>query len=152
MTSPATYDSNCPFCEIVHREDPDAREIYRDASVVAFFPTEPAILGHTLVIPRAHILDIWQLNEQVAAEVAIAATRIANAIRASLHPHGLSVIQSNGAAASQSVEHLHVHLVPRWDGDRIGRIWPPESNFSEEQKDDAWERLRDACRAISLGS
>lgn len=138
----------CPFCEIVDRDDPDAREVYRDEHTVAFFPTEPAVLGHTMVIPRAHVPDIWHLDEATAQHLSVTTLRVAAAIRDSLHPDGLNIIQSNGHAASQSVFHLHVHLVPRVEGDRIGRIWPPESDYSEEQKNDAWEALREACRAI----
>ena len=101
-----------------------------------------------MVIPRKHVKDIWQLDEVTAERLSITTLRIAAAIRQSLHPDGLNVIQSNGAAASQSVMHLHVHLVPRKTDDRIGRIWPPESDFSEAQKDSAWETLRESCRAI----
>lgn len=142
-------DSSCPFCEIVAREDPDAREVYRDEHTVAFFPTEPAVLGHTMVIPRAHAADIWELGEGQSRHLSSTCLKIARAIRDSLHPDGLNVIQSNGAAASQSVGHVHVHLVPRMTGDRIGQIWPPESHFSEAQKDGAWEALRDACRSMA---
>lgn len=145
----ASGEQDCPFCEIVNRDDPDAREVYRDESTVAFFPTEPAVLGHTMVIPRKHVKDIWQLDEVTAQWLSITTLRIAAAIRQSLYPDGLNVIQSNGAAASQSVMHLHVHLVPRKTDDRIGRIWPPESDFSEAQKDSAWETLRESCRTIS---
>lgn len=141
-------EQGCPFCEIVNSEDPDAREVYRDEFTVAFFPTEPAVLGHTMVIPRKHVPDIWQLDETTAERLSVTTLRIARAIHQSLHPDGLNVIQSNGAAASQSVMHLHVHLVPRRTDDRIGRIWPPESDFSEAQKDKAWETLRESCRAI----
>ncbi|PPF34413.1 HIT family protein [Rathayibacter sp. AY1A3] len=146
--STAGGEEGCPFCEIVAREDPDAREVYRDEHTVAFFPTEPAVLGHTMVIPRTHVSDIWQLTEDQAGHLSVAVVRIASAIRDSLHPDGLNLIQSNGEAASQSVMHVHVHLVPRTVGDRIGRIWPPESDYSEAQKDDAWETLREACRVI----
>lgn len=138
----------CPFCEIVDRDDPDAREVYRDEHTVAFFPTEPAVLGHTMIIPRHHVPDIWSLTDEQAEQLGVTTLRIATAIRNSLQPDGLNVIQSNGHAASQSVMHVHVHLVPRTEGDRIGRIWPPESDYSEAQKDDAWEVLKAACRAI----
>lgn len=144
-----TSDPDCPFCEIVARDDPDAREIYRDQNVVAFFPTNPATLGHTLVIPRQHIADIWSLDQATAEQLADVTTQLAAAIRRAIDPQGLNIIQSNGKAASQTVFHLHVHLVPRWEGDPIGHIWPPETNYTEEQKDDAWERLRAECRAAS---
>ncbi|MBF4616384.1 HIT family protein [Curtobacterium sp. VKM Ac-1376] len=141
-------EESCPFCEIVDRDDPDAREVYRDEHTVAFFPTEPAALGHTMVIPRLHVPDIWKLDEVTAQQLSVTTLRIAKAIEKSLHPDGLNIIQSNGEAASQSVMHVHIHLVPRDANDRIGRIWPPESNYSETQKDDAWKALRDACRTI----
>lgn len=145
-------EEDCPFCEIVQGHDPDAREVYRDDHTVAFFPTEPSVLGHTMVIPRAHVPDIWHLTDDQAAQLSLTTLRIATAIRESLNPDGLNVIQSNGQAASQSVMHVHVHLVPRREGDRIGRIWPPESNYSEAQKDDAWEALRAQCRAIDIAT
>lgn len=72
--------------------------------------------------------------------------RLAEVMRAALKPEGLNVIQSNGEVATQTVAHLHVHLVPRWEGDGIGRIWPPETDYSEREKDVAWEKLREACK------
>ena len=64
-----------------------------------------------------------------------------------MRPDGLNVIQSNGAAATQTVMHLHIHVVPRWEDDEVGRIWPPETNYSEGEKDDAWEALRGEFRS-----
>ena len=141
-----TDEPDCPFCEIVRREDRDAREIYRDDLTVAFFPTEPATLGHTLVIPREHIRDIWSLGADLAAAIGATTLRVAGAVRDALSPDGLNVIQSNGEAATQTVPHLHVHVVPRWADDKVGRIWPPETDYTEHEKDDAWARLREAIR------
>ncbi|MCQ6271016.1 HIT domain-containing protein [Pseudarthrobacter sp. R1] len=138
--------ADCPFCQIIHLDDPDVREVYRDDQVVAFFPLEPATLGHTLVVPRQHVPDIWSLDEETASRLARVTVRLANVMRRSLQPEGLNVIQSNGKVATQTVLHLHVHLVPRWTGDAVGRIWPPETNYSDNQKDAAWEKLRAACR------
>lgn len=139
---------DCPFCEIVQRDDPDAREVYRDEHVVAFFPTEPAVLGHTMVVPREHVPDVWALSEETVSHLAWASVRLAGAIREAVEPEGLNIIQSNGAAATQTVFHLHVHLVPRWGGDAMGPIWPEKVEFDETAKDDALERLRDVCRSI----
>ena len=138
----------CPFCEIVQREDPDAREVYRDEHVVAFFPLDPATLGHTLVVPRHHISDIWSLDDELARHLGVATTRLSQVVKHVLRPEGLNVIQSNGRAATQTVFHLHVHIVPRWSNDSVGRIWPPITNYTEEQKDAAWEKLRIACRQV----
>ncbi len=139
---------DCPFCEIVQRDNPDAREVYRDEHVVAFFPTDPAVLGHTMVVPREHVPDIWSLSEGTASHLARATVRLAGAVREAVEPEGLNIIQSNGEAATQTVFHLHVHLVPRWDGDAMGPIWPEETDYTEAQKDDALERVRTACRSM----
>jgi histidine triad (HIT) family protein len=144
-----TSEADCPFCEIVRREEPDTREIFRDHEVIAFFPLEPATLGHTLVIPRQHVPDIWHVTEEAAAHLARATVRIANVMRSALNPEGLNVIQSNGEVATQTVFHFHVHIVPRWTGDAVGRIWPPETHYSASEKDTAWERLRAAWREES---
>lgn len=115
----------------------------RREGVVAFFPTEPATLGHTLVVPESHVADIWQIDAVSVSKLGSATVELAHAIRRAIRPDGLNIIQSNGAAATQTVMHLHVHLVPRWDDDDVGPIWPPETDYSEASKDAAWQRLRE---------
>ena len=114
--------------------------------MVAFFPTEPATLGHLLLIPRRHVLDLWHLRHEEASQLSRAALYLASAIRHAFSPEGLNVIQSNGQAATQSVLHLHIHIVPRWTGDAMGPIWPDETNYSDQQKDVALRRIRDVMR------
>lgn len=142
-------DPDCPFCEIVARQEDDAREVFRTDHVVAFFPHEPATLGHTLLIPRAHVRDIWGLDPGLAAELGRQTVVLAGAVKRAMRPAGLNVIQSNGAAATQTVMHLHIHVVPRWEDDVVGRIWPPETHYSEGEKDGAWEALRREFRGAS---
>jgi histidine triad (HIT) family protein len=145
-TTPA--DPDCDFCEIVSCKE-GAREVLRTDTVIAFFPLEPAILGHTLLIPRVHVRDIWHLDRELAEELARWTLDLAEAVRRVMKPEGLNVIQSNGAAATQTVMHLHIHVVPRWKGDNIGRMWPPATHWSEDQKDSAWEALRQEFRRRS---
>jgi histidine triad (HIT) family protein len=145
-----TNNAACPFCHIVDKVGSDAREVYRDDHVVAFFPLKPATLGHTLVVPRSHVTDIWALDPDTAAYLARVVVAVAGAVRRSIQPHGLNVIQSNGQAAMQTVMHLHVHLVPRWEGDPIGHIWPPEASYTEEQENEAWAALRTECRSMDV--
>lgn len=141
-------EADCPFCEIIKREARNTREVYRDNTVVAFFPLEPATLGHTLVVPRRHIPDIWSLDEETAARLARVTLRLSRAVKRATSPEGLNLIQSNGAVATQTVFHLHIHIVPRWSRDNLGRIWPPETGYSERQKDEVWERLRYECGRV----
>lgn len=139
----------CPFCAIVHHADVNVREVYRDENVVAFFPTEPATLGHILVVPKKHVSDVWTLDENTAAFLGRAVVRLSRSVQSALRPEGLNIIQSNGEAATQTVPHLHVHLVPRWTGDQMGRIWPPETHYTEIAKDQVWEKLSEECRKAS---
>jgi histidine triad (HIT) family protein len=141
-------DPDCEFCRIVSCKE-DAREVLRADTVIAFFPLKPAILGHTLLVPRVHVQDIWHLDCELAEELARWTLDLAEAVRRALKPDGLSVIQSNGAAATQTVMHLHIHIVPRWEGDNIGRIWPPATHWSEDQKNSAWEALRQEFRSVA---
>lgn len=98
--------------------------IAHSASWVAFFPPEPATLGHTLVVPTSHVEDIWALNASEAAVLATGVLTVAHLIRKVLEPEGLNIVQSNGRVATQTVDHLHIHVVPRRTGDAMGTIWP----------------------------
>ncbi|MGD1204826.1 HIT family protein [Mycobacterium seoulense] len=146
-----TFQEGCDFCEIVATEEP-ARIITRGEKFVVFFPLEPATLGHTLVVPTDHIPDIWALDDATATMLTEATLRVARAVKTALSPEGLNIIQSNGAAATQTVQHLHVHVVPRWAGDSMGQIWPDEvtslkSTIGEEcRESDALRAIRDAMK------
>lgn len=132
----------CPFCLIVEDRAPQSRVVYRDEKVVAFFPLSPATTGHTLVVPRRHVSDIGELNRQELHDLAEAVHRVAAALRSGLRPEGLNVIQSNGAAATQTVQHLHIHVVPRWTGDRMVIRWPDSAKHDDTAQDRALKRIR----------
>jgi diadenosine tetraphosphate (Ap4A) HIT family hydrolase len=121
----------CVFCRIVQRKE-EAQIIYENESTLAFFPDTPAIPGHTLVIPKEHIPDIWSLKLDVTPMLTKTVLKISHALKAALRPEGLNIINSSGAAASQTIFHLHVHLVPRWENDRMGNIWPPKEPVAQE--------------------
>jgi histidine triad (HIT) family protein len=137
----------CPFCAIAEGRDPDARVVVSGAEWVAFFPPQPATRGHTLIISRAHVADFWSAEEPTVAVVAVAARKVGLAIRRALQPDGINLITSAGMAAEQTVFHLHLHVVPRWENDRFGAIWPPKGLVPPREVDDALERIRLACNA-----
>lgn len=120
MVNPAA----CPFCAIITGGDASARLVYRSQEVTAFFPLEPATRGHTLVVPNRHVADLTDLTATEGRDLGEALLKTARAIRSALAPDGLNVIQSTGAAATQTVPHVHFHLVPRWPGDRMTLHWP----------------------------
>lgn len=145
------FQAGCDFCEIVAKEEP-ARIVWRSPEIIAFFPLDPATLGHTLVIPADHIPEIWGLDEVTATRLAHVTLGVARAVKTAVAPHGMNLIQSNGAAATQTVSHLHVHVVPRWRGDAMGPIWPSESGdverraYEESREGEALQAIRDALK------
>jgi histidine triad (HIT) family protein len=104
--------ASCIFCRIVGRQAP-AEVVVEDERVLAFLDIHPAGDGHTLVIPKAHANDIWDLDEHDGDAVWRVSRRLAAAIRSAFDPPGLYVRQANGRAAGQEVMHFHLHLIPR---------------------------------------
>ena len=136
----------CPFCRIVRGEEASARIICRRDTWIAFFPLNPATRGHTLVLPTEHVVHYWQLDEGLAADLAVGALRIGKALGKVVEPEGTNLITSAGAAAEQTVPHVHLHVMPRWADDRVGPIWPPD----EETESAVLDGLADELRAISM--
>ena len=122
---------DCIFCAIIAGEIPAAK-VYEDAHVFAFMDIAPANPGHTLVIPKQHYRNIFDMPAEVGSKIMQAAILIANAIRAALNPDGLNLFQSNEAAGFQTVFHFHLHLIPRWEDDPLRLPWRPSEGDMEE--------------------
>lgn len=142
-SSPA---EGCDFCRIASGADESVEIVCDGHEWVAFFPLEPATPGHTLVIPRLHVTDLWAAEPQLASELMKAVVRVGHAISGALSPEGMNLITSAGTAAEQTIFHLHLHLVPRWRRDEFGRIWPTGSRFTDASIDRVAERIREACQ------
>ncbi|MCH9642089.1 MAG: HIT family protein [Actinomycetia bacterium] len=109
----------CVFCAIVADKAPAIR-IYEDDDYLAFLDIRPFTRGHTLVIPKRHTVDLTDTPPEIAAGMTIIGQRIARAARASgLHADGNNIAINDGKAAFQSVFHIHLHVVPRRDGDKL---------------------------------
>ena len=121
---------DCIFCAIVAGETP-AIKVYEDAHVLAFMDIAPANPGHTLVIPKQHYRNIFDMPAEIGGKIMETAVLIANAIRTALAPDGLNLFQSNEAAAFQTVFHFHLHLIPRWEGDPLRLPWRPSEGDME---------------------
>lgn len=144
--SDGTWNDGCAFCAIVAGDEP-AEIVCEGADWLAMFPISPATRGHTMVVPRVHVADLWQTDPALAQELMAACISVGEAIRTLLAPDGMNLISSAGEAAEQSVFHLHLHVVPRWDGDRIGRIWPTSTDETPEWTSEVADALREACRS-----
>ncbi|GAB3077558.1 hypothetical protein GCM10027053_47530 [Intrasporangium mesophilum] len=147
-----TPENPCPFCAIIRGQDPNARVVYTDERVAVFFPLNPATRGHTLVVPRRHVSEITDLRPDEGRDIADAIGHVARAMYQALAPEGLNIIQSNGHAATQTILHLHVHLVPRWEGDRMGLTWPDGPADDDASQDDTLNAIRQAVETMGIGS
>lgn len=119
---PSPSDSGCIFCRIVAGQAP-ASMVYADDRAVAFMDIRPAVPGHVLVIPRAHVADLAGLDPDDAAHLMRVAQRVTAAVRGSgIRCEGVNLFLADGEAAGQEVSHVHLHLIPRYlgDGMRIG--------------------------------
>lgn len=112
------------FEKIIDREIP-ANIVYEDDYVIAFMDAFPIVKGHTLVVPKQPIENIFDLDEETGAKVMSVITKVSTAVRDAFEPAGLNVVQNNGAYASQSVFHLHFHIIPRYkeEHDGFGYKW-----------------------------
>jgi histidine triad (HIT) family protein len=106
----------CIFCRIAKGELP-CFKVLEDQRVLAFMDINPISEGHTLVIPRAHAENIWEISPEDLAAVQMAAQRLASALREVLRPAGIAFLQLNGRAVNQVVMHYHQHLIPRREND-----------------------------------
>ena len=121
MSLDGTYEDGNIFAKILRGEMPAAR-VFEDDHVLAFMDVFPQGRGHTLVIPKhSAARNLLDEEPQVLADVIQGVQRVARAVRAALNPDGLTVTQFNGAPAGQTVYHLHVHIIPRWEGVPLGR-------------------------------
>jgi histidine triad (HIT) family protein len=127
------FQPDCAFCKIARGEDESAEIVHEESDWLAFFPLNPATPGHTLVIPRAHIVDLWQLQDPLDAELMAAVIRVGRVIESVLRPDGMNLITSAGKTAEQTVFHLHLHVVPRWEQDGFGEIWPAETKYENAE-------------------
>jgi histidine triad (HIT) family protein len=115
---------SCLFCRLIAGEIPSTR-IYEDATTLAFMDINPGTLGHALVIPKIHAVDIHDVPPDALADMTRTAQRVAQAAKRALGCAGVNLVQSSGAAAFQSVFHIHVHVIPRYEGDAVRLPWTP---------------------------
>jgi histidine triad (HIT) family protein len=136
---------DCIFCRIAAGTAP-ASIVAETPAALAFMDIDQPTPGHVLIIPRAHVQDIYGLEDGLAAEVFRLTVRVAKAVKLALAPDGLNLIQANERAGQQEVFHFHVHVVARYlgDRDRIRLGWRPDLSARAEL-----DRLAAEIRAVS---
>ena len=143
--APELRDPNCAFCQIVAGERP-AHVVLESEHAYAFLDARPVFPGHCLLVPRDHYETLGDLPRPLVTEVFLDAQRLAVAVEAAMEADGTFVAMNN--RVSQSVPHLHVHVVPRRRKDGLrGFFWPRQRYESDEEMAKVASRIRAALRA-----
>jgi histidine triad (HIT) family protein len=109
----AGQGGGCLFCKIIAGEIP-SKQIYQDENIFAFLDINPRNPGHALVIPKKHYVTLLDMPAKEVGKLFEGVQMVANAVQKGTNAEGLSIAQSNGKAAGQVVNHLHVHIIPRF--------------------------------------
>jgi len=115
-------DASCVFCRVVAGTIP-SHKLCEDARTFAFLDINPANRGHALVIPKAHAPNLVASDDADLAAVMATVRRVAAAIEKVVKPAGFNLLQANGPGAAQSVQHFHMHIVPRTMDDGLTMNW-----------------------------
>lgn len=124
-------ETNCIFCKIANGEIP-SKTLYEDDQFRVILDLGPATKGHALILPKEHYANLYELPDEVAAQVMQLAKKLAIRMTERLGCEGFNLVQNNGELAGQTVFHFHMHLIPRYreDGQKIG--WKPGEVTQEE--------------------
>jgi histidine triad (HIT) family protein len=137
--------ADCIFCRIVDGELP-SRTVYEDESVQAFLDANPLSRGHTLVVPKAHHERVNDLPEELARELFAAVHELTDRVERAVDADATTVAFNNGTAAGQEVDHVHCHVVPRFEGDGgrpIHAVVEHRPELSDADLDDVAAKISD---------
>ena len=138
--------AECLFCRIVSGELP-ATIVYEDDTSVAFLDHRPLFHGHTLLVPREHVETLGELSPKIVGPYFEAAQVLARAVESAMDAEGTFVAMNN--RVSQSVPHLHVHVVPRRKKDGLkGFFWPRTKYKSNEEMEEVKKKIVTALKKI----
>ncbi len=122
---------DCIFCKIVAGEIPSYK-VYEDDNVMAFLDITQGTKGHTLVIPKKHVPNIYELDQKTITDVFSVVPKLANSLKKAFTPIGLNILNNNDKP-NQSVFHFHVHLIPRYEDD--GMVVSTVNNYGKFSQD-----------------
>jgi len=132
---------NCIFCNIVRGKVPSFK-VYEDDDTLAFLDIHPVVHGHTLVVPKAHATNIFDISPESWAAVSETTRKVAIALERALSADGVNLMMNNREHAGQIVEHAHMHLIPRFKGDGL-KLWP-HGAYREGEAETVQEKIRGA--------
>lgn len=125
---------DCIFCKLANGDIP-TNSIYEDEAFKVILDAAPATRGHCLILPKEHFSDLLEADEAVLAKALPLARKIAKRQKDVLKADGVNILQNNGSEAGQTVFHLHIHIVPRYEGEKEILTWGHQEYSEEETKE-----------------
>lgn len=123
--------SDCIFCKIIKGEIPSAT-IFEDDEFKVILDRFPSGEGHVLIIPKNHVANIFEIDEEQAGRLFKLAVKVSKVMKDVLGFENMNILQNNGEVAGQSVFHFHMHLIPRYENDGINIKWNPTEPTDED--------------------
>ena len=131
---------DCIFCKIAAGEIP-SRKIYEDSDLIAIMDLNPTSKGHSLIIPKEHCTNIYDIDEDSAAKVMKTAKKLATKMTVALNCDGFNLLQNNGETAGQTMFHFHMHLIPRYKDADNNMLKFTSVSFSDEEMDSIRDQI-----------
>lgn len=133
-------EENCIFCRIAAGEIPSAT-LYEDDDFRVILDLSPASKGHALILPKEHYRNLYDLDDELAAKALVLAKKMTLRLKDVLGCDGYNIVQNNEEAAGQTVFHFHMHMIPRYQGDKVGLGWKM-GKLSDEDKEEILNQLK----------
>lgn len=130
---------DCIFCQIIEKKAP-AKIIYENENVICFLPKNVEVYGHTLVVPKKHYADLYDIPADILCDLIKTAQKLTVEYKQKINATGMNLIHASGKDAQQSVFHFHFHLLPRFKDDELN-TWPNLPKIKIDI-DELWEKLR----------
>jgi len=124
------YNKDCLFCKIIKGKIPCAK-VYEDKDFLAFLDINPIAKGHTLIIPKKHFINLLDTDDKYLKKMLPVIKKIMLSHKERLNCNGFNILNANEKAGQQSVFHLHIHIVPRFDDDGYD-TWPRTGYIKED--------------------
>ena len=122
---------DCIFCKLANGVFP-TNSIYEDEEFNVILDVGPATRGHALILPKEHADNLFELQDETAAKVLVLAKKMAGVLKEKLGCEGLNLVQNNGEIAGQTVNHFHIHMIPRYEKDAKLVGWEPGNPSADE--------------------
>lgn len=129
----------CLFCKIITQEIPSSK-IYEDENCYAFLDLHPINIGHTLLVPKTHSVNLYEMGDDTLAVLAPVIKKVAVAIKSALNADGINIEMNNDPVAGQVIFHSHIHIIPRFQGDGF-KHWHGARDYHEGEMEEVAKKI-----------